>query len=114
MHLVDRTLDDDMGAGFECEGPRFGFQLGPGEGAFDVTRARVVPLDQVRVVAVHHPDQIGQLGCVVRVQTLSQPCRFALNLDRQVRQAGRYVLFKEARFDPAGLNWPLFRPDTWA
>lgn len=31
-----------------------------------------------------------------------QPRRLALDLNRQVRQAGRYALFEEAWFDPAG------------
>mgnify|MGYP001627839194 CR=1 FL=1 len=102
MHLVEHPLDADLGAGFQRKGARLGLELGSCEGAFDVTRARVVSLDQVRVVAIHHPDQVCQFGSAVRVQALSQPCRLALDFDRKVRQAGRYVLFEEARFDPAG------------
>jgi hypothetical protein len=102
MHLVDRPLNDDMGAGFKGEWSRLGLKLGPREGAFDVARARVVPLDQIRVVAVHHSDQICQFGCAVRVETLAEVRRLPLDLDRQVREAGRYVLLEEAWFNPAG------------
>lgn len=73
MHRVDRPLDDDMGAGFQRKRSRLGLKFSPGEGAFDVARARVMPFDQVRVVTVHYPDQVRQLGGAVRVQPLSQP-----------------------------------------
>jgi hypothetical protein len=45
---------------------------------------------------------VRQLGCAVRMQPLSKPGSLALDFDRQVRQTGRYVLFEEARFNPAG------------
>lgn len=102
MHLVDPSLNDDMGSGFQRKRPCLGLQLGPCKGAFDVARARVVPLDQVRVVAIHHPDQVRQFGRAVRVKTLTEVRRLALDLDRQVRQACRYVLLEEAWLDPAG------------
>ncbi len=102
MHLVDRPLNDDMGAGFQRKGSCLGLEFGPGEGALAVARAHVVPFNQVRVVAVHHPDQVRQLGRAVWVKPLSQHRRLALDLDRQVRQAGRYVLLEEAWLDPAG------------
>ena len=102
MHLVDRPLDDDMCAGFQRKRARLGFELGPGEGAFDIARARVVPLDQVRVVAVHHPDQVRQLGRAVRMQPLSKPGCLALDIDRQIRKTGRYMLLEEAWLDSAG------------
>jgi hypothetical protein len=101
MHLVDRPLNDDMGAGFQRKGPRLGLKFGPGEGVFNVARACVVPLDQVRVVAVHHPDEVRQLCRAVWVKPVSQHRRLALDIDRQVRQPGRHVLFEEAWFDPA-------------
>ncbi len=59
------------------------------EGAFDVAWTRVVPLDQVRVVAVHNPDQVCEFGRVVRVETLSQPCASRwISTDRPARLAG--------------------------
>ena len=42
--------------------------------------------DQVGVVAVHHTDEIGKFGCAVRMQPLSQPGGFPLNVDRKVCQ----------------------------
>ena len=84
-----------MGTGFQRKRARLCLQFVTGEGA-------CCSLDQVRILAVHHADQIRQLGRTVRVTTLTKGRRFALDLDRQVRQAGRYVLIQESRFDPAG------------
>src|SRR3546814_2737679 len=70
-----------------------------GQGALDVGRARVVPFDQVRVVAVHRPHEVGQILRGVRMQTASEAVRFALDLDGEVGQHGRYAAFEEAGFD---------------
>lgn len=89
VRLMERMLDDDMGAGFQRKRARLGFEFRSGKGTFDIVRASVVPLDQVRVVAVHHSDQVSQRGRAVRMQPLSKPGSLALEIDRQVRQTGR-------------------------
>ena len=47
-------------------------------------------------------DQVGQFGRAVRVETLTEVCCLALDINRQVRQAGGDVLLEEAWLDPAG------------
>ena len=47
VHFVYGTLDDDMRARFQGERAGFFFELGAGEGTFDISRPCVVPLDQV-------------------------------------------------------------------
>jgi hypothetical protein len=59
--LVDGLLHADVRAGFELQvaSLRLRFEL-IGQRALDIARARVVALDQVAVVAVHHADQVRE------------------------------------------------------
>ena len=86
MHLIDGPLNDDVRPGLKGERAGFFLKLGTSQRPFDVARARVVSFDQVGVVAVHHTDEIGKFGCAVRMQPLSQPGGFPLNVDRKVCQ----------------------------
>src|ERR1700736_6130088 len=95
MHL-------DMGLGLEREGPLLGFNFGAGERSLDIKRPRVVPLDEVRVVAVHHTDEIGEFGQTVLVQPLPDVRRLLLDFDCKIGQDARYLLFEEAGLDTGG------------
>ena len=58
---VDPVLDGDMRLGFELEVALFGvLAVVALERALDIDRVRVVALDQVAVVAVHRPHEIGE------------------------------------------------------
>lgn len=102
MHLVDGPLNDEMGPDLKGERAGFLFKLGARQCLFDVAGPCVVPFDQAGVVAIHHADEIGKLGCAVRMQPLSQPGGFFLDLDRKVCQFCRNMLLKDAGFDPDG------------
>lgn len=102
VHLVYRPLDDDMRARFQGQRAGFFFKLRPGQGPFNVARPGVVPLDEVRIIAVHHSNEVGKFGGTVRVQPQPEPCCLSLDIHREVGQLGRNGLFEEARLDPAG------------
>ena len=102
MHLIDGPLNDDVRPGLKGERAGFLFKLGTSQRPFDVAGARVVSFDQVGVVAVHHTDEISKFGCAVRMQPLSQPGGFPLDVDRKVCQFCRNMLLEEAGFDPGG------------
>ncbi len=99
MKLINPVLDDHMSPGFE--GKRAGrlFQLGPGEGALDIPRSGVVPLDQVRVIAVHDPHQIGKLSGAFGMQAPANVARFPLNPARQISEVRRQAVLEQAGFD---------------
>lgn len=82
MHLVDCSLDDDMGSRFQSKRAGLFFELGSGERALYISRACVVAFDQIRVIAVHHADEVREFRRAVRVQPLSQLGRFPLDVDR--------------------------------
>ena len=61
--VVDPLLDGDMRPGFKLQIALFGIvAVVVLEGALDIDRVGVVPLDQVAVVAVHRPHEIGERG----------------------------------------------------
>lgn len=99
MHLIDGPLNDDVRPGLKGEGTCFFLKLGASQRPFDVAGARVMSFDQVGVVAVHHTDEIGKFGCAVRMQPLSQPGGFPLDVDRKVCQFCGNMLLEEAGFD---------------
>ena len=61
--VVDPLLDGNMGLSFELQVSlmRVGAKVVP-ECPFDIDRMGLVPLDQVAVVAVHRPHEIGERG----------------------------------------------------
>ena len=81
MHLVDAPLNDDVRPGLKGERASFFLKRGASQRPFDVAGARVVSFDQIGVVAVHHADEIGKFSCAVRMQPLSQPGGFPLDVD---------------------------------
>lgn len=66
------------------------------QSAFDVARLGVVALDQVRVITVHHPHGVGEIGRGLGMQPMAEPFRRSGqagnaigDLDRNgVKQAG--------------------------
>jgi len=64
---VDRSLNIDVGLGLQGERPLVLFDLLSGKRAFDIARSGVVTLEQIRVVAVHDSDEVGQLGQAIPV-----------------------------------------------
>ena len=61
--VVDPVLDVDMRFGLQLEVAFFGvLAVVALEGALDIDRVGVVPFDQVAVVAVHRPHEIGERG----------------------------------------------------
>jgi hypothetical protein len=99
MLPVDRALQTDMRPGFDLEvATLFRRRQVAGERALDLARRRVVALDQVRIVAVHHPHQIGEAGGRAWVQTPAERlCR--------TRQRGDQIEDFGARFvEEAGFN----------
>ena len=101
---IDAPLEDAFERARANATPLFvnDVDVGTGERALDISRACVVAFDQVRVVAVHHADEVREFRRAVRVQPLSQLGRFPLDVDRKVRQFGGDVLLEETRFDSAG------------
>ena len=80
---VDPALDVDMRLGFELEIALFGvLAVVALEGAFDLDRVGVVAFDQVAVVAVHRPHEIGERG----QQALGQGAPEAGALLRQLQR----------------------------
>ena len=102
MHLVDGPLNDDVRSGLKGEGTGFFLKLGTSQRPFDVAGARVVSFDQVGVLAVHHPYEIGKLSCAVRMQPLSQTGGFPLAVARTVCEFCRTLLLDEAGFASGG------------
>ena len=86
MHLVDGPLNDDVRPGLKGKRVGFFLELGASQRPFNIARACVVSFYQVGIVAVHHADEVGKLGCAIRMQPLSQPGSFPLDVDRKVCQ----------------------------
>ena len=60
---VDPFLDGDVRFGFELEVALFGVVAVIAlEGALDIDRVRVVPFDQIAVVAIHRAHEVGERG----------------------------------------------------
>ncbi len=97
MHLVYCPLDDDMCARFQRKRAGLLLEFRAGERALNVSWACVVAFDQVRVVAIHHADEVREFSRAVRVQPLSWLGRFPLDVDRKVGQFGGSVIIEEAR-----------------
>ncbi len=100
VHVVDGTLNDDMRA--RLQGKRAGllFEFGAGQRPLNIARSGVVPFEQVRLVAVYHADEVGELCRTIRMQPLTQSRSFPLYIDRESCQFGRNMLLEEAGLYP--------------
>jgi len=85
--VIDPALHGDMGLGFELEVAFLGvvavilFQ-----GALDIDRVRIMAFNQVAVVAVHGPHEIGQGGEHAFGQTTAKPGCMRGQFDCQIGQ----------------------------
>ena len=84
---IDPALDGDMGLGFKLQG------AGPCVSAvvilhspFDIDGMCVVPLDQVGVVTIHRPHEIGECAEQASRQAAAQARRRGRQLDREITQ----------------------------
>jgi hypothetical protein len=87
-----------MCLGFQGEGAALWIDLGSGQGAFDIARPGVVAFYQIGVLRVHDAYEIGQLGSRFRMQAAAEFIGGLLQLDREVRQDGRYRIVEKQRF----------------
>ena len=81
MHFVDLALHHHVGLGLKCKRASLRLQLGAGKGTLDVFRPGVVPFNQIRVVGIHHANEVGELGCGLGMKPSAKISRFPLNLD---------------------------------
>ena len=100
MEAVNLPLHTDMGHGLDLEvaAPFVRVQIG-GQRPLDLPGPRVVALNEIRVVAVHDPHEIGQAGGGARMQPGAQPFCHGDELGGQVGQL-LAALINEAGFDP--------------
>ncbi len=73
MPPVDFALDEHVRPSLQRKGARIGVEFSPFEGALDIEGSGVVPLDEIRIIAVHDADVIGQFRRAVGVQTTPRP-----------------------------------------
>jgi hypothetical protein len=66
-----------------------------------VVPARVVTLDEIRIVSIHHPDEVSEFCRRFWMEAAPQVVRLSLQFHREVRQDGRYGVLEEARLDPS-------------
>ncbi|WP_155912069.1 hypothetical protein [Methylobacterium sp. 77] len=59
-------------------------------------------LDQVGIVAVHHPDELGELLPGTGMKRAAEVDGSGMNVSRQIREDARDVGFEIARLDPRG------------
>jgi hypothetical protein len=57
----------------------------PRQGALDVPRSCVMALDQVAVIRVHHPNEVGKVGCGLGIERLAKRRRRRGDLRNHVR-----------------------------
>jgi hypothetical protein len=57
----------------------------------------MMTFDQVRVIAIHNPNQFGETGSRTRMQPVSEPFGRRRQIRDQIGHADRYI-FKQARF----------------
>ncbi|HEV2602814.1 MAG TPA: hypothetical protein VGU24_04045 [Microvirga sp.] len=100
MGRVYGAVHQDVGASLEGEWSTLRVKFGTRQGALDVLGACVVALNQVRVVAVHHPDEFGQLCGRVEVEISPEERGLVLDLTDQVGEDARDVVLEKAGFDP--------------
>ena len=98
---VDRLLQLDVGPRLHLEVPTclVGIEV-VGECPFDIPGPRVVPLDEVRVVAIHNPQEFRQAGGGSRVQTGAKQASRGGQFRQQVQQISMGLL-NEAGLDAA-------------
>ena len=70
------------------------------EGALDILGPRIVAFDQVRVIAVHDPHEIGERGSGAGVKPGAEPGRQHRDFGDQVKELAARV-FQQAGLDPA-------------
>jgi hypothetical protein len=86
--LIDPLLDGDVGSRLQLQFALFGLgAVVVPERALDIDRVRIVPLDQVAVVAVHRPHETGEGADHAVRQAVAQARRPGRQLDRKVREA---------------------------
>jgi hypothetical protein len=96
---IDLALKANMRARFELEiAALFTVVEPPGERGFDLARRRVVPLDQVRVVAIHDPHRVGEARRNTRMEPSAECSGRGGQAGHQVEQFGS-GLVQEARLD---------------
>jgi hypothetical protein len=95
----DPAVHQHMRARFERQRPALGLDFSAGQCAFDIPGPRVVALDQIRVVAIHDANKIGEFGS--RLGMASRPERrgFSLYFADKLRQDAWDRVFKNQQFD---------------
>ena len=86
MPPVDFALDEHVRPSLQRKGARIGVEFSPFEGALDIEGSGVVPLDEIRIMAVHDADVIGQFRRAVGVQTISETHRLRADFDREIHE----------------------------
>lgn len=87
---VDLALYPDVGARLDLKLATLGVAIELiGQRELNVTRARVVALDEVAVVAVHHAHQIGQARTTDRMQARTELRRGAHELGNDICERDR-------------------------
>ncbi len=82
---VDFAVEIDMSARLYLEGTPLGvFVVIVGKCAIDVSRMRVVPLDEIRVVAVDRPDQVANRHPHLSWKLACQPVCFGHKIEGAV------------------------------
>ena len=82
---VDPALDRDVCPGFKLEVALFSVcAVVLVQRALDIHRVGVMPLDQVAVVTVHRPHEVGERGEDALGQAAPKPGRMGGELDRQI------------------------------
>ena len=84
---VDPGLNADMRLSFELEIALASIlTLVVLERALDVARVSIMPLDEIRVVAVHRTDQVGERCEQTRRKAAAEPGRLLRQIERKIRQ----------------------------
>ena len=97
---IDFALNHNVSAGFQSKWTALWIDFGTPKSAFDVAWTRIVPLDEVRIVTVHHADKVRQLLRGVRMQPLPKRAGSSLELHRQIGDPVRHAILEEARLNP--------------
>ena len=91
-----------MRPGLKRKGTGRLFRFGPGQRALDISGPGFVPFDQVRVVAVHDPDQIGQFSGAFGMQPPTYITRRLLYFDSKIGEVRRQAVLEQAGFNAGG------------
>ncbi len=100
-----------MSLRLQCEWPLLRFNRCTGKRALNIKRSRIVTLDQIGIVAVHHADEVSEFGQTILVQALTDIGRSPLNFYREICQHPRDVFLEQAWFDTGG-GFKGFHADT--